>query len=234
MNNTQERVLEARTKALYSRMKSISICDFACLMAGYHPDDVYSEGFYPEPPTEVMDNIRLIMSYVTKETLAIHEINEVMHWAELFGHKSTNRVETESEAQFTPKAYKNMCDLLGLDFPLEDFTIVNPKTVADRPKVMADDDLMIIDGVTVGDMRKIFGRGAPLDDIVRHLIKYSTFEPHNKNGEMLFSGLNAVAKKGGWGMATDRGLSNPQKTGIDMLFFPNCAGGRGNAKDYTI
>lgn len=205
----------------FSKKKFFKLDEFACILANIDPlsfDDSFKSGAEFDKKVGLM--LRLLREE-EKEPESLDDWYVPIKPLEFCGFPI-------SELGYPVQAFKEFCSSRGIPYPLPD------DSTPQQPKVIAKDDYEIIEGVTVGDMRKIFGRGAPLDDIIKHLVKYSTFKPESKNEEILFSGLNAVAKKSGWGMATDRGLSKPQKTGIDMLFFPNCAGGRGKAKDYTI
>ena len=142
------------------------------------------------------------------------------------------------ELKFPIEAYKKFCDLVDLPFPLEEIKPVcrEPVKTKVQPVISEKDDneIEIIEGVTVGDMRKIFNRGAPLDEIVRVLVGHSKLPKEAQTKDQLEKALETSAKKNKWGTGTNNAIANTQKQGVDLLFFPPTKGGRNNTKDYSI
>lgn len=95
------------------------------------------------------------------------------------------------------------------------------------------DDVEIIEGVTVKDLRKILVEGAPITYVLRALAEYSK-HPKQQSKEQLVRVLNNSASKYRWGTkdASRKEPSTTQINAVKMLMFPVGTGGK--EKDFKI
>ncbi len=153
-----------------------------------------------------------------------------------------------SDLEFPVSAFRAFCKRKGIPFPLDSVeenlnnevdhgtisTQFEQKEQDGRSEVVDIEKVEIIEGVTVGDMRKIFNRGAPLDEIVRVLVGHSKLPKDAQTKDRLDKALKNSAKRIKWGTDKSNEISNVQLKGVDLLFFPPTKGGRNNTKDYSI
>lgn len=100
--------------------------------------------------------------------------------------------------------------------------------------MLTADDVEILEGVTVKNLRKILGRGAPIDYVLMALVKYSQSPKDKQNAETLEAVLKNSAGTYKWGTSGSSGRvpSAVQIDAVKMLMFPVGIGGR--KKDFSI
>lgn len=134
-------------------------------------------------------------------------------------HKIDNELET---MRFPIEAFKRVCEQKGIPYPFD--TVYKPLTL---PK--ADQDLEVVEGVTVTDIQKMCRRSAALHSVLKTVATWQSIEnPERMTEDALRANLRIAARKDKWGSSNGGELSpNTQEEPIVKLILGNMrAGGR--------
>lgn len=128
------------------------------------------------------------------------------------------------DVSFPIEAFKKLCERKGIIYPFD--TISKPLTL---PK--ADQDLEVVEGVTVTDLQKMCERSAAFHSVLKTVATWQHIEKEN-SGRMtekaLRANLRMAARKDKWGSDNGGELAkNTQETPIVKLILGDMrAGGR--------
>lgn len=123
---------------------------------------------------------------------------------------------------FPIEAFKRLCERKGIPYPFD--TAPKPLTL---PK--ADQDLEVVEGVTVTDLQKMCKRSAAFHSVLKTVATWQHIEnTERKTEEALRANLRMAARKDKWGSSNGGELSpNTQEEPIVKLILGNMrAGGR--------
>lgn len=123
---------------------------------------------------------------------------------------------------FPIEAFKRLCERKGIPYPFD--TAPKPLTL---PK--ADQDLEVVEGVTVTDLQKMCKRSAAFHSVLKTVATWQNEEnPERITEESLRASLRIAARKDKWGSSNGGELSpNTQEEPIVKLILGNMrAGGR--------
>ena len=123
---------------------------------------------------------------------------------------------------FPIEAFKRLCERKGIPYPFD--TAPKPLTL---PK--ADQDLEVVEGVTVSDIREMCERSAAFRSVLKTVATWQRIEnPGRMTEEALRASLRIAAKKDKWGSDNGGELAkNTQETPIVKLILGDMrAGGR--------
>ena len=110
-----------------------------------------------------------------------------------------------ADMEFPIEAYRKLCKRLNLPFPLDDGAGTQASEIPQQ-KPEAPNDLMLIDGLTVADVRAMCERSGALASVLRAVAKWQAIKkenPERMTESALKAQLRAAARKDGWG--TNRG-----------------------------
>lgn len=137
--------------------------------------------------------------------------------------------------EFPIEAYRKLCRRLNLPFPLDDQEETRAGE-SSQQKPEAPSCQVIIDGLTMADVRRMCERSGALASVLRAVAKWQTIEkenPERMTVDALKANLRAAARQDGWG--TDRGeISSNQSEMLSKLITDKFQSGgrpRKNAKD---
>lgn len=123
---------------------------------------------------------------------------------------------------FPIEAFKRLCERKGIPYPFD--TAPKPLTL---PK--AEQELGVVDGVTVSDIQKMCERSAAFHSVLKTVATWQNEEnPERITEESLRASLRIAARKDKWGSSNGGELSpNTQEEPIVKLILGNMrAGGR--------
>lgn len=125
------------------------------------------------------------------------------------------------DVSFPIEAFKKLCERKGIPYPFD--TVSKPLTL---PK--ADQDLEVVEGVTVTDLQKMCERSAAFHSVLKTVAAWQNFEnPERMTEEALRAGLKLAARKDKWGSSNGELAETTQENPIVNLILGNMRkGGR--------
>lgn len=122
---------------------------------------------------------------------------------------------------FPIEAFRKLCERKGIQYPFD--TVHKPLTL---PK--ADEDLEVVEGVTVTDLQKMCERSAAFHSVLKTVAAWQNFEnPERMTEEALRAGLKLAARKDKWGSSNGELAETTQENPIVNLILGNMRkGGR--------
>ena len=125
-----------------------------------------------------------------------------------YKYKFPKRREELKDLRFPVEAFKAACVKKGIPYPLDERpdnkSNDSAMTFTDNP------DQVVIDGVTVGDIRKMCADSKPLASVLRAVVTWQNIEKenaHRKTPEALLSGLKIASRRDGWGTGKNNELA---------------------------
>lgn len=131
-----------------------------------------------------------------------------------------DNVQLEGMA-FPIEAFKKLCERKGIPYPFS--TVSKPMT---QPK--ADQELEVMEGVTVSDIREMCERSAAFHSVLKTVATWQHIEnPERMTEDALRASLRIAARKDKWGSDNGELAKNTQETPIVNLILGNMRkGGR--------
>lgn len=132
--------------------------------------------------------------------------------------KIDNELET---MRFPVEAFRRVCEQKGIPYPFD--TVSKPLTF---PK--ADQDLEVVEGVTVTDLQKMCERSAAFHSVLKTVSTWQHIEnPERMTEEALRASLRIAARKDKWGSDSGELAKTTQENPIVNLILGNMRkGGR--------
>lgn len=123
--------------------------------------------------------------------------------------------------KFPVEAFRVFCNRKGISYPFD--TVSKPLTL---PK--ADQDLEVVEGVTVTDIQKMCKRSAALHSVLKTVTTWQRIEnPARMTEEALRANLRIAARKDKWGSSNGELAETTQENPIVNLILGNMRkGGR--------
>ena len=132
--------------------------------------------------------------------------------------KDTHQLEN---VPFPIEAFRKLCERKGIHYPFG--TVSKPLTL---PK--AEQDLEVVEGVTVTDLQKMCERSAAFHSVIKTVAAWQHIEnPERMTEEALRASLRIAARKDKWGSNNGELAETTQETPIMNLILGNMRkGGR--------
>lgn len=153
------------------------------------------------------------------KTYYIYELAGINDGKMYPAQKRDNELET---MRFPVEAFRRVCEQKGIPYPFD--TVSKPLTL---PK--ADQDLEVVEGVTVTDLQKMCERSVAFHSVLKTVATWQHIEnPERMTEEALRASLRIAARKDKWGSDSGGELAkNTQETPIVNLILGNMRkGGR--------
>ncbi len=119
-------------------------------------------------------------------------------------------LEKFKNLRFPVEAYKKLCARLGLPDPIAEEKDAEDSLIVSQSAKEARGEEIIVDGLTVADVRRMCVHSAPIKSILVAAAKWHNIPNGNqqkRDDDALESCLNHRAKKDGWGTARDGGVA---------------------------